>query len=285
MAQALQHAWHEGQLKPLADVHISPLDRGYLFGDGIYEVLPVYDGKPLGLDKHLARLARSCAEIHLPLGRSAEDFTAILMAVIEANGGGNQSLYLQLTRVGVGGRDHRFPDAAQTHLFAMSNRLAPIDAATYAKGLSAIVLPDQRWARCDIKSTSLLPNVLAKQAASEAGAAEAILARDGELIEGATSAVGCVSGGTLALPVEDARVLPSVTRALTVEIADRCGIPVETRRVDLDEFRAADEILVMSSTREIMPISELDGVPVGNGETGPVWRTLFAGYQELKADA
>lgn len=285
MAQALEHAWHEGQLKPLADVHISPLDRGYLFGDGIYEVLPVYDGRPLGLDKHLARLARSCDEIRLPLGRSAEDITAALMAVIEANGGGNQSLYLQLTRVGLEGRDHRFPDAPQTHLFAMSNRLAPIDADVYANGLSAIVLPDQRWARCDIKSTSLLANVLAKQLASEAGAAEAILERDGELIEGATSAVGCVTRGTLALPVEDARVLPSVTRALTVEVAHRCGVPVETRRVGMDELRNADEILVMSSTREIMPISDLDGTRVGDGKAGPVWRTLFTGYQELKAGA
>lgn len=285
MAQALEHAWHEGQLKPLADVHISPLDRGYLFGDGIYEVMPVYDGKPLGLDKHLSRLVRSCDEIRLPIGRSGDDIAAALMAVVEANGGGNQSLYLQLTRVGVGGRDHRFPDAPQTHLFVMSNRLAPIDAEAYANGLSAIVLPDQRWARCDIKSTSLLPNVLAKQLASEAGAAEAILERDGELIEGATSAVGCVTGGTLALPVADARVLPSVTRALTVEVADRRGVPVETRRVDMDEFRAADEILVMSSTREIMPISVLDGTRVGDGKAGPVWRTLFAGYQELKADA
>ncbi|MEO0951968.1 MAG: aminotransferase class IV [Pseudomonadota bacterium] len=285
MAQALEHAWHEGQLKPLADVHISPLDRGYLFGDGIYEVLPVYDGKPLGLDKHLARLARSCDEIRLPVGRSAEDIKAVIMAVVEANGGGDQSVYVQLTRVGLEGRDHRFPDVPQTHLFAMSSRLAPINIDAYAQGLSAIVLPDERWARCDIKSTSLLANVLAKQAASEADAAEAILERDGELIEGATSAVGCVTDGVLALPVEDARVLPSVTRALIVEVADRRGIPVETRRIEMDECRAADEIVVMSSTREIMPISDLDGVPVGDGKAGPVWRTLFAGYQELKADA
>ena len=153
----------------------------------------------------------------------------------------------------------------------------------HRRGVAAVVLPDQRWARCDIKSTSLLANVLARQHASEAGAAEAILERDGELIEGAASAVGCVIGGALVLPPEDDRVLPSVTRALVVEVAGKLGVDVITRRIAMTECRAADEILLMSSTREIVPVGTLDGEPVGAGRAGPVWEQLFAGYQQMKS--
>lgn len=283
MVQALDNAWHDGQLQPIAEVRISPLDRGYLFGDGVYEVIPVYDSKPLGLDKHLDRLERSCGEIRLPLGRSRTDIAKVIDTLVAANGGGNQSVYLQLTRCGAPGRDHRFPAQQQTNLFAMSSPLAAIDVEAYQRGLTVVVLPDQRWARCDIKSTSLLANVLARQDASEAGAAEAILERDGELIEGSASAVGCVIDGTLVLPVEDERVLPSVTRALTVEVAQQCGIPVEVRPVSMAECRAADEVLMMSSTREVMPVGTLDGEPVGDGKAGPVWARLFEAYQVLKA--
>lgn len=283
MAQALEHAWHDGRLQSLADVRISPLDRGYLFGDGVYEVIPVYGGRPLALDRHLARLNRSCSAIRLPLAYDDNDVAALVQQLVDANGGGNQSVYLQISRTGDAGRDHRFPEAQVSNVFAMSSPLAAIDVEAYRRGVSAVVLPDQRWGRCDIKSTSLLANVLARQDASEAGAAEALLERDGELIEGAASAVGCIIGGALVLPVEDVRVLPSVTRALAVDVAVSLGIAVETRRVTMDECRAADEILLMSSTREIVPVGMLDGAPVGTGAAGPVWEQLFAGYQQLKA--
>lgn len=285
MAQALEHAWHDGRLQPLAEVRISPLDRGYLFGDGVYEVIPVYAGRPLAWARHLARLNRSCAAIRLPLGYDEAAIEALVQHLVDANGGGNQSVYLQVSRTGDAGRDHRFPEAQVSSLFAMSSPLAAIDVEAYRRGVAAVVLPDQRWGRCDIKATSLLANVLARQEASEAGAAEALLERDGELIEGAASAVGCVVDGTLVLPIEDARVLPSVTRALTVDVAASLGIPVETRPVAMTECRAADEILLMSSTREIVPVGTLDGAPVGTGAAGPVWERLFAGYQQLKAGA
>lgn len=138
MAEALQHAWHDGRLQPLGEVRISPLDRGFLFGDGIYEVIPVYDGRPLALDRHLARLHRSCAAIALPVPEEDAALTARLTALIEANGGGDQSIYLQLTRGGDAGRDHRFPAAQTTSLFAMSSRLAPIDVAAYRHGAAVI---------------------------------------------------------------------------------------------------------------------------------------------------
>ena len=285
MADALHYAWHDGRLQALEDVRISPLDRGFLFGDGIYEVIPVYDGRPLALDRHLARLHRSCDAIALPLPEDDAALAARIDALVEANGGGDQSIYLQLSRGGDRGRDHRFPPVQATSLFAMSSRLAPIDTAAYRTGVAAITLPDQRWARCDIKSTSLLANVLARQAASEAGAAEALLVRDGELIEGAASAVGCIVDGVLVLPPEDYRVLPSVTRALTVEVANRVGVTVAERPVPIDECRGADEILLMSSTREIVPVATLDGAAVGSGRAGPVWERLFSGYQAMKSAA
>ena len=157
MAQALEHAWHDGRLQPLADVRISPLDRGYLFGDGVYEVIPVYGGEPLALDRHLARLHRSCGAIRLPLAYSDEDVAALVRQLVDANGGGNQSVYLQVSRSGDAGRDHRFPETQVSSLFAMSSPLAPIDVAAYRRGVAAVVLPRASSEFSDSQGGSIAP--------------------------------------------------------------------------------------------------------------------------------
>lgn len=285
MADALAMAWHGASLQPLAEVAISPLDRGFLFGDGVYEVIPVYDGKPLGLELHLGRFARSLAAIRLPAPMNDAALVAAIHALIEGNGGGNQSVYLQASRNGDTGRDHRFPAQQFSTLFAMCSRLTPVRAEDYADGVTAVTLEDQRWARCDIKSTSLLANVLARQAASEAGAAEAILTRDGKMIEGAASAAVCIIDGVCIAPPEDNAVLPSITRRIVLDLAHAEGVAVAVRAIGVDECRAADELLLMSSTKELMPVVRLDNQPIGSGQPGPVWARLFAAYQNAKGAA
>ena len=285
MARALEFAWHDGALKPLSEVHISPLDRGFLFGDGVYEVIPVYAGRPLGMPQHLARLRRSLAAIALAAPMPDASIADLIATVVDRNGSGDQSVYLQISRRGDDGRDHRFPntpESAASSLFVMSSPLEAPRKAAYAEGFSAITLPDERWQRCDIKATSLLANVLARQTAAEAGALEAILTRDGHLVEGAASAVMIARDGVLVAPPETQAILPSVTRALALEVAARSGVPSEVRAVSMSEARAADELLVLSSTRELTPIVTLDDKPIGEGTPGPIWDTLFDGYQELK---
>ncbi len=284
MADALSMAWHGGYIKPLAEVSISPLDRGFLFGDGVYEVIPVYDGKPLALALHLQRFTRSLAEIRLPAPMDSDALSDVITALIDANGGGNQTIYLQASRNGDAGRDHRFPPQQHSTLFGMSSRLKPVSAADYADGVSAVTLPDQRWARCDIKSTSLLANVLARQAANEAGAVEAILTRGDKMIEGAASAAVCIIDGACVAPPEDTALLPSITRRLTLELATGENIPVVVREIGIEECRRADELLLMSSTKELMPVVALDGATIGGGKPGPVWAQLFAAYQHVKAN-
>lgn len=282
-SRPLPMAWHNGELLPLADVSISPLDRGFLFGDGVYEVIPFYAGQAFGYQRHWRRLLNSLKAIALPLGVPSAAFKEAIDALITANDGGDQALYLQVSRAGDHGRDHRFPDAQVSNLFMMSNRLAPLDVAAYRRGFDAVLANDERWARCDIKSVSLLANVLARQRASEATAIEAILTRDGQITEGAASAIACVIDGELLAPAESRALLPSVTRAIVWELAERLGIPTGIRPISTEALLAADEVMMMSSTKEIAPIVHVDGRSIGEGKPGPVWQRLFEAYQQEKA--
>ncbi len=282
MARALEHGWHDGAVRPLSEIRISPLDRGFLFGDGVYEVIPAYGGKPLGLEEHLRRMTLSLAAIDLPEPCSRDTLTSIIDQVIVANGGGNQSIYIQVSRSGDDGRDHKFPAANRPSLFLMTSPLAPPTRARYSEGFAAISLPDDRWQRCDIKSTSMLANVLARESATQSGALEALLERDGFLVEGAASAIGCVIDGRLCLPPESNAMLPSVTRHLTMDIASDIGVATHIAPISMDEVRAADELLLMSSTKEIAPLTSLDGALIGTGKPGPTWDALFTAYQERK---
>lgn len=269
-----------GEFLPLSEAKVSVLDRGFLFGDGIYEVIPVYGGRLFRLPHHLQRLDESLAAIQLanPLGHP--QWQALLEQLVVRNGGGDQSLYLQLTR-GVATRDHRFPAGVPPTVFAMST---PLDAhpATPTTGISAITVEDIRWQLCNIKAITLLPNILLRQQAVEAGAEEAIMLRDGEVTEGTASNIFLVRDGVVATPPKGVLLLPGITRDLVVELCRRHAIPCEERPISASELHDADEIWLTSSTREILPITELNQQPVANGLPGPLWLRLLQHYHSYK---
>lgn len=278
MAALLEYGALNGVIAPLRDIKISPLERGFLYGDGVYEVVPVYAGRPLALDAHLARLERSLAAIRLEPGLNDAGWRQLLDALIERNGGGDMAVYVQVSRAMEAGRDHRFPPANAATVFAMASELAPATEDGYSEGVAAVTVEDVRWPRCDIKSVSLLANVLARQEAAEAEAAEAIFLLDGVLTEAAASAVLIVERGAVVAPPLSPRLLPSVTRLIARRLAADCRIPWREEEIPEAQLRAAGEVLLLSSTREIAPVTRLDGEPVGEGRPGPVWRTLFRAF-------
>jgi len=270
-----------GQYLPLDEACVPVLDRGFIFGDGVYEVIPVYAGKPFRLAHHLQRLKNSMAAIRLDNPYSDEQWTDIIQCVIDANGDGDQSIYLQVTR-GVASRDHRFPGATRPTVFVMSNPFVPVPEEQLRNGVKAVVLEDIRWQYCNIKSIALLPNILLRQQALDQGSAEAILLRNGEVTEGAASNVFIVRDGVVITPPKDECLLPGITRDLVVELAEANGIPVEERPISEAELQHADEIWLTSSTKEILPVTRLEDQPVGNGKPGPLWHRMYAIYQACK---
>ncbi|MDY6980466.1 MAG: D-amino acid aminotransferase, partial [Pseudomonadota bacterium] len=247
-----------GNYLPLDEACVPVLDRGFIFGDGVYEVIPVYAGKPFRLDHHLQRLNDSLNGVYLSNPLDDETWTLILQQIIERNGGGDQSLYLQITR-GVAKRDHGFPATAQPTVFVMSNPFKPVDSELLEEGVAAITLEDIRWQYCHIKSIALLPNILLRQQALDADAAEAILLKGDKVTEGAASNVFIVVDGILLTPPKGECLLPGITRDLVVELADRHNVPCEQRDISREELLRADEIWITSSTREILPVTRLDG--------------------------
>jgi D-alanine transaminase len=285
MATPLPWCHLNGEQLPLADARISPLDRSFLFGDGIYEVIPVYGGRLFRLQSHLDRLARSAVAIRLANPHSPAAWQALLQQLVDANGGGDQYLYLQLSRGAEFGRNHApLPDIPPT-VFAYCSPWPQVAAATLERGLACITAADTRWARCDIKSVALLANVLLRQQAVDANASETILLRDGELVEGSASTVHVVRGGVLITPPNSTRLLPGTTRCVVEELADALGIARRDANVSEAELRSADEIWLGAATREVQPVTRLDGKPVGAGLPGPVWRRVYDAYQSLKQAA
>ena len=265
-----------GEYLPLRLAKISVLDRGFLFGDGVYEMIPVYGGKPLRLAEHLERLENSLSGIRMasPLdeGQWVDIFNRLIC------GSQDQSIYLQITR-GVGTkRDHAFPAGVAPTVFVMCAPIAPIPAS----GAKAITLPDIRWQWCHIKARPERANVRQRQQALDEGCAEAILIRDGDVMEGAASNVFAVVDGVLLTPPKGNYILPGITRDLVVELAQANAIPLEQRSISLEELRVAEEVWLTSSMREVLPVVELDGRTVGNGEIGPVWARMNALYQAFK---
>ncbi len=265
---------------PLQAVSVSPLDRGYLLGDGVYEVVPVYGGRLFRLQAHLARLERSLEAIAIdnPLSRSG--WAEMLESLIARNGGGDQSVYFQVTR-GEAPRNHAFPKGVQPLVFAMSkpgpkrDAPAPIDAVTRG---------DNRWSRCDVKAIALLANVLLRQEAVAAGAGEAILLKDGQVTEGAASNVFVVAGGVLSTPAKSPKILAGITRDVTLELAEAAGIEAHEGEISEAALRSADEIWVTSSTMEITPVVRLDGRPLAGGAPGPVWRRIYQRFRAYKRE-
>ena len=267
----------DGEFLPLSQAKVSVLDRGFLFGDGVYEVMPIYGGKPLRLAEHLRRLADSLAGIRLAAPLSDAQWEAVFQRLIQ--GEEDQSIYLQITRGAGPRRDHAFPRGVAPTVFALCTPISPIPAS----GVKAITVPDIRWQWCHIKAITLLANVLQRQQALDEGCAEAILVRDGFALEGAASNLFAVLGGRLLTPPKGNDILPGITRDLVVELAQANAIALEERKIGLDELRRAEEVWLTSSTREVLPVVELDGQPVGAGEPGPLWARMNALYQQRKA--
>jgi D-alanine transaminase len=282
MAAPLNWCHLDGHLLPLADARISPFDRSFLFADGIYEVMPVYGGRLFRPELHLDRLARSAAALKLANPHDHARWRRLLVELVEINGGGDQYVYLHLSRGAEHGRNHAPLPQVPPLVFAYCSPWPKAGDATLNEGLACITAPDNRWGRCDIKSVALLANVLLRQQAVEAGASEAILLRDGELTEGSASTVHVVKEGVLLTPPESARILPGTTRRVVEEIADNLRIPRHDRRIDEATLRAADEIWLGAATREIQPVTKLDGMAVGTGRPGPVWRRVYDAFQQLK---
>jgi D-alanine transaminase len=270
-----------GAWLPAEQAQVSVLDRGFIFGDGVYELIPVYVGRPFRLEEHVRRLRNSLGEIRLGDAFDACDWAATVGGLIERNGGGDLSVYLQVTR-GPAKRDHAFPKEIRPTVFGMATPLVTPSAELVDTGVAAVTATDYRWLRCNIKAISLLANVLLRQQAVDAGAAECILLRDGYLTEGAASNIFVVHGGVLLTPPKDHLILPGITYDLVLEIAAANAIPHEVREIPESEFRGAEEILMTSSSREVLSVTRLDGQAVGDGRPGPVSRRLLQLYREFR---
>ncbi|TAN71082.1 MAG: D-amino acid aminotransferase [Methylobacter sp.] len=267
-----------GQYLPLCDAKISVMDRGFLFGDGIYEVIPSYSGKLFHFQEHMERLENSLCSIRLanPHDRTQwlEIFTPLLDASLD------QSIYLQITRGVADKRDHAFPANITPTVFAMSSTIAPFTELD--SGAKAISIDDSRWELCNVKATTLLANILLRQQAVEKGCVEAILVKDGYVTEGAASNIFAVIDGVLITPPKSHEILPGITRDVILELAEHNSIPYSEDIISLDALQTASEIWLTSSTREIIPVVQLDGETIANGKPGPIWFTMNRLFQAYK---
>jgi D-alanine transaminase len=270
-----------GEFLALEQARIPVMDRGFLFGDGVYEVIPVYDRQPFRLHEHLARLQASLDGIRLANPHIVAEWERLIGQIVALAEWQDQGVYLQVTR-GPGPRDHAFPKSVQPTVFILPMQLSPPAAAAVAQGVAAITAADNRWLRCDLKVTSLLPNVLLRQLSVDAACAETLLIRDGQLIEGAASSVFIVQNGVLLAPPKSNLMLPGITYDVVLELAAAESMQYIVRPISEDELRHADEIWITSSTKEVMAVTRLDGQPVGGGRPGPLFRRMHAHYQTFK---
>jgi D-alanine transaminase len=276
-----QVVYLNGEFVPLSEARVPVLDRGFIFGDGVYEVVPVYQGVPFRWNQHLARLKRSLAKVRIDNPLDDAGWGRLVSDLLVRHPWRDQFVYLQVTR-GVARRDHLFPTNVAPTVFGMSSEFKPVSPQAIEQGITAISLPDERWLHCDIKSISLLGNVLARQAAADAGALECIMFRDGYLTEGSASNIWVVKGGRLLAPPRDALILEGIRYGLLEDLAGSQGVPFDIRRITREEVMTADELMATSATKEILPIAILDGKQVGDGP-GPVYRKLLDAYQVAKA--
>ena len=271
-----------GQFLPLEDAKVSVLDRGFIYGDGVYELVPVYGRRPYRLPQHLARLQRSLDGIRLANPHTDAEWEAIIAGLIGRMTFADQGVYLQVTR-GAAKRDHAFPAGVAPTVFMMSNPLALPSREQVERGVAVITAVDERWLHCDLKTISLLGNVLARQLAVDAGATETVLFRNGYLTEASASNVLLVRGGVIVAPPKDNQILPGITYDVAFELAREGGLPIEVRPVPKDEALAADEMWLSSSTKEVLAVTSLDGRPFAGGKPGPVFRKVHALFQASKA--
>lgn len=281
-----------GEFTTLPNAKVSVMDRGFVFGDGVYEVVPVYAGRPFRFDEHMARLDRSLGELRMPNPMSKGQWRELVGQLIEAYAKQqgkpaaetDQLVYVQLTR-GVAMRDHVMIPGLQPTVFALSNRLSIYTADERAQGVACVTADDFRWKKAHIKSISLAGAVFSRQISADAGAAETIMFRDGFLSEAAASNVWVVRNGVVLGAPRDNLVLEGIRYGLLEKLCREQGVPFELRRIAREEVLGADEILLSSATKEVIAVTRLDGRPVGNGRPGPIYAKLFAAYQRAKLSA
>ncbi len=271
-----------GQFLPIGEAKISVLDRGFIYGDGVYELVPVYQREPYRLRQHLARLQRSLDGIRLANPHRGQQWEAIIRELIARQPFDDQGVYLQVTR-GAAKRDHAFPLDAVPTVFMMSNPLPVLTREQIEGGVPVVTAADERWLHCDLKTISLLGNVLARQLAVDRGAVETVLFRDGYLTEASASNVLIVKSGGIVAPPKDNLIPPGITYDATLELAREGGLPFEIRPVTKAEALAADEMWLSSSTKEVLAVTTLDGKPFAGGKPGPVYREMYRLFQESKS--
>ena len=277
-----QTVYLNGKFLPIEQAFVPVLDRGFIFGDGIYEVIPVYSRHPFRLGEHLTRLQHSLDAIRLENPHSDEEWANLTRELIAQNDPEDQYVYLHVTR-GVAKRDHAFPKDVAPTVFMMSNPLITAPRELYESGVSAVSAVDNRWDRCDIKAISLLPNVLLRQLAIDADATETVMFRNGILTEGSASNIFATEKGVILAPPKDNHMLPGITYDLVLELAATNNIPVQIGKFDQSRIRQADELWLTSSTKEVLAITTLDGKAIGDGKPGPLFRRMHALYQDYKA--
>jgi D-alanine transaminase len=280
MADPYPTCWLNGAYLPLVEARISPLDRGFLFADGAYEVVPVHRGRPFRMREHLERFDRSLAELRIRNPLSIREWAAVTDHLVASAKAPELLVYLQVSRGMECGRNHLFPPAAvEPTTFAFVSPYPQPAPAVLQRGLAGVTLEDTRWARCDIKSVALLANVLLRQEAQDKGGSEAILTRDGRVTEGSSSTVFIVCDGKLVTPPNDHRILPGTTRDAVLELATD-WLPVDIRGFGVGELRAATEVWIASAGRGVLPVTSVDGRAVGNGVPGPAWGSMYARLQQ-----
>ena len=270
-----------GQFLPIEEAKIPVLDRGFIYGDGVYELIPVYKRRPFRLPQHLTRLQHSLDGIRLANPHSEAEWAEIVSEVIARQPFDDQGVYFQVTR-GVAKRDHTFPAGVAPTVFMMSNPLVSPSAEQIEKGVAVVTADDNRWQRCDLKTISLVGNVLMRQLAADAGAVETVMFRDGNLTEASASNVLVVIRGVIVAPPKTTLILPGITYGAAYEFARAAGLPFEMRPVSRAEVQVADEMWLSSSTKEVVAVTTMDGRPFASGTPGPMFRKMHALFQEHK---
>jgi D-alanine transaminase len=270
-----------GRFLPLDDAKISVLDRGFIYGDGVYEVIPVYQRQPYRLRQHLARLQRSLDGIRLANPHTDTEWESIIRELVARTPFDDQGVYFQVTR-GVAKRDHSFPSGVAPTVFMMSNPLPLPTAEQVERGVAVVTTTDERWLHCDLKTISLLGNVLARQRATDAGASETVLFRNGFLTEASASNVFIVRDGVILAPPKDSQILPGITYDAALELARGGGLSVEVRPISREEALAADEMWLSSSTKEVLAVTTVDGNSFAGGSPGPLFRKMYELFQASK---
>jgi D-alanine transaminase len=276
-------AYLNGSYLPRRQASLPIMDRGLLFGDSVYEVIPAYGGHPFRVEHHLQRLDRSLAAIRMQNPLTHRDWHTVFERLTEQLPGADQSIYLQVTRGTYPVRKQPIPAGVRPNVFAYTAAIPVHTEQEMLQGISAVTLDDIRWHKCNIKATTLLANVLSRAQAEQEGADEAILIRDGAALEGTASNLFIVINGLLITPPDSDELLPGVTRDLVLELAQEAGIPFAQASIAATDLESADEIWLTSSTREVGAVTRLNGQAVGDGQPGPIWHRMHRLYQDCKA--